>query len=84
MNMSYENIILKFMSILSVPLTPELSKMIDKMVEAGVGANKADVARKAIERLAEEKAIESVLQAEKEVKDGKVLHGDLDDLAKKI
>lgn len=84
MNTSYDNIILKFMSILSVPLTPELSKMIDKMVEAGVGANKADVARKAIEYLAEEKAIEGVLKAEKETAEGKILRGDLDELAKKL
>jgi len=81
---SYENIISQFMSTLSVPLTPELSKMIDKMVESGVGANKAEVARKAIEYFAEEKAIEAVLKAEKEVAEGKILRGDLDELAKKL
>lgn len=70
--------------ILSVPLTPELSKMVDKLVKDGVATNKADLARKAIERLAEEHAIQVVLDAEKELADGKLLKGDLDDLAKKL
>lgn len=70
--------------LLSVPLTPELSKMIDKLIQDGVATNKADLARKAIERLAEEHAIQVVLDAEKELADGKLLKGDLDDLAKKL
>lgn len=72
------------MSTLSVPLTPELSKIMDKLVEDGVAANKADAARKAIEFYAENQAIEDVLRAEREAKDGKILKGNLDELAKKI
>lgn len=70
--------------ILSVPLTPELSKMIEKMLQDGVAANKADLARKAIEKLAEEHAVQVVLQAEKELSMGKGLAGDLDELAEKL
>lgn len=72
------------MSTLSVPLTPELEKMIEHLVEMGVGANKADVARKAIERFAEDEAVNAVLRAEREISLGKGLSGDLDELASKI
>lgn len=69
---------------LSVPLTPELEQMINKMIADGVAPNKAELARKAIERLAEEEAVNVVLQAEKELAEGKLLTGDLDDLVKKL
>lgn len=72
------------MSLLSVPLTPELEKMIDKMLKDGVAANKADLARKAIEKMAENHAVQMVLDAEKELAEGELLSGDLDELAKKL
>jgi Arc/MetJ-type ribon-helix-helix transcriptional regulator len=72
------------MSMLSVPLTPELEKKIVELVENGVAVNKADLARKAIEYFAEQQAIEDVLAAEREMEEGKFLKGDLDELAKKI
>ena len=68
------------MSLLSVPLTPKLEKMIDKMVEDGVAPNKAELARKAIEKLAEQQAIQDVLDAEREP----TLRGNLDELMKKL
>jgi Arc/MetJ-type ribon-helix-helix transcriptional regulator len=72
------------MSMLSVPLTPELEKTINRLVEDGVATNKADLARKAIEYFAEQRAIQDVLDAQKELGEGKFLKGDLDELAKKI
>lgn len=72
------------MSVLSVPLTPELAMKIDQLIEAGIAPNKAEAARMAIDHFIEEKAVEAVLKAEQEVKDGKILRGDLDDLAKKL
>ena len=68
------------MSMLSVPLTPKLEETINSLVESGVAANKADLARKAIEYFAEQQAIEDVLRAEKEP----TLRGDLDELAKRF
>ena len=68
------------MSLLSVPLTPKLEKMINKMVEDGVAPNKAELARKAIEKLAEQQAIQDVLDAEREPN----LRGDLSELMKKF
>lgn len=72
------------MSLLSVPLTPELEQTINRLVKDGVASNKAALVRKAIEFFAEEQAIKDVLQAEKELKEGRILRGDLKELAKKI
>lgn len=72
------------MSLLSVPLTPKLENMINELIKDGVAANKADLARKAIEKLAEDHAVQVVLDAEKELSEGKGLSGDLDELAKKL
>ena len=72
------------MSTLSVPLTPELEEEIKKLVKAGFAPNKASVVRRAIERLAEEEAVQAVLLAQKEIKDGKGLRGDLRELMKHI
>lgn len=68
------------MSTLSVPLTSELEKRLDELVSQGVGPNKAAVMRRALERLAEEEAVNAVLRAEQEP----TLHGDLDELAEKL
>jgi Arc/MetJ-type ribon-helix-helix transcriptional regulator len=72
------------MSTLSVPLTPALELEIDKLVKSGFASNKAAVVRRAIERLAEEEAVNAVLMAEREVTQGKLLRGDLRKLMKKL
>ena len=72
------------MSLLSVPLTPDLEKVIKQMINDGVASNKAELARKAIEKLAEDHAVQVVLDAEKELALGRGLSGDLDELAKKL
>lgn len=81
---SYDNIISLNMSTLSVPLTPELEEKINQLVSDGHAANKAEAARKAIEFYSEEMAIRDVLEAEQELRDGKILRGDLDDLLKQV
>lgn len=68
------------MSTISVPLTPSLEEFINKMVRDGVGANKADVVRKALRRMSEEEAVNAILNAQKEPN----LKGDLRDLAKRL
>lgn len=65
------------MATISVPLSAELENRLDALVSDGVGSNRADVMRRALERLAEEEAINAVLNAEREVGDGKILRGDL-------
>lgn len=65
------------MATISVPLSAELENRLDALVSDGVGSSRADVMRRALERLAEEEAINAVLNAEREVGDGKILRGDL-------
>jgi len=72
------------MTTLSVPVSAKLEEFIDQMVERGRAANKADVVRKALDLLAEEEAIASVLKAEQEIREGKILRGDLRELMKKL
>lgn len=72
------------MSMLSVPLTPALEETIERLVKGGIAANKADLARKAIECFAEQQAIEDVLRAERELKEGKIIRGDFKELIKKF
>ncbi len=72
------------MTTLSVPLTPKLENIVNSFVKEGYAPNKAEVVRKALIYLAEEKAVQDVLEAEQEVRDGKIFKGDLDELTKKI
>ncbi len=71
------------MSTVSVPLSAKLEQTIDTLVRVGHGANKADLIRKAITSFAEEQAVLAVLKSEQEVREGKVLRGDLRKLLKK-
>lgn len=65
------------MSTVSVPLTPKLEEAVTRLVKVGYGANKADIIRKAIASFAEEQAVLDVLRAEQEVREGKIIRGDL-------
>lgn len=70
------------MSTLSVPIPPTLELFIEDMIRRGIAPNKAEVVRQALVRYAEDQAVETVMQAMREVEAGKVLKGDLDELAK--
>jgi Arc/MetJ-type ribon-helix-helix transcriptional regulator len=72
------------MATLSIPITAEQEAFINSMVKSGKAANKAHAVRYAIQRLSEEEAINVVLEAEREVRSGKGLRGDLRTLLKKI
>ncbi len=72
------------MTTLSVPVSPQLEKLVNSLIKSGYGANKADVVRKALELLAEEEAIRAVREAQQEIKDGKALTGDLKNLIKRM
>lgn len=72
------------MSTLSVPLTPKLEEDIIHLVKSGFAPTKSEVVRKAIARLAEEEAVEAVLLAQKEIREGKGLTGDLRELMTRI
>lgn len=72
------------MTTLSVPVSAKLEEFIDQMISQGRAANKVDVVRKALDLLAEEEAVASVLKAEQEIREGKILRGDLKKLMKKL
>ncbi|MBI4250442.1 hypothetical protein HY622_02535 [Candidatus Uhrbacteria bacterium] len=72
------------MGILTVPLTTHLSEKIEELIKNGRAANKADLARRALEKYIEDQAVADVLNAEREVCEGKALSGDLDELAAKL
>ena len=72
------------MSTLSVPLTPLIEQSIEQMVRRGIADSKAGFVRKAILQYIEDQAVFEVLAAEQEVKEGKILRGDLDVLANSI
>ncbi len=84
----YDAIILIYhinnMTTLSIPIPSYLEEFIQRQIKSGNGANKADVVRKALIKLREEEAINDVLEAMQELKDGKGLKGDLHELAKKF
>ena len=72
------------MSTLSVPLTPKLEEFINQQVKSGRAANKADVVRRALVSFSEEEAVQEVLEAHREVMEGKLLRGDIRELMKKF
>lgn len=72
------------MTTLSVPVSGDLEKFIERMVRDGKGANKADVVRRALREYEENEVLETILKAEREISLGKGLKGDLRELMKKI
>ena len=72
------------MTTLSIPVPAHLEELVNSLVKRGFAANKAEVVRKALVLLAEEEAINAVLRSQQEAKEGKILRGDLREIAKKF
>lgn len=72
------------MTTLSVPVSGDLEKFIERMVRDGKGANKADVVRRALREYEENEALENILRSEREFTEGKFLRGDLREILKKF
>lgn len=68
------------MTTVSVPLSDDMLRHIQELIDRGIAANKADAIRKAVQKYLEDQAVEAVLQAREEPS----LKGDLDELADKI
>ena len=68
------------MTTISVPLNDEQYRRLMHLIEQGIGTNKAEVLRKALDKFSEDQAVEEILKAEKEP----TLKGDLDELMKKF
>ena len=72
------------MTTISVPIPADLEKFIDDMIADRRADNKASVVRNALYRAKEEEAVNNVLISQRELKEGKILSGDLRELVKKI
>ncbi len=70
------------MNTITIPITNELNDFIENQVKIGEASSKADLVRRAIQKMKEDVFIEHILQAKKEAAAGKLLKGDLDELAK--
>ena len=71
------------MSTLSIPISSEQERFIDGYIKEGKAENKSQVVRRALTRLSEEEAIRVVLEAAQEVKDGKIIRGDIREILKR-
>jgi Arc/MetJ-type ribon-helix-helix transcriptional regulator len=72
------------MSVITVPVSDVQLRIINDMVKSGRAATKAHAMRMAIDLLAREEAFERINRGRREIKEGKTLKGDLDELAKLI
>lgn len=72
------------MTTLSVPIDKEQEKFINSLVKSGKAANKAHAVRQALQWYAEEEAIRTVLESQNDIREGRVLHGDLKEILKKF
>lgn len=72
------------MTTISVPINTKQAEFIDSLIKRNFATNKADAVRKAIDLLAEEEAIASVLRAEQDLLEGRVFRGDLRKILKKF
>lgn len=72
------------MTTLSVPIPSQMEEFIKNQIRSGNASNKADVVRKALRFFAEQEVINDILEAQKELRAGKILRGDLREVAKKF
>jgi len=69
---------------ISVPITKEQDLFLKERVKSGISANKAHAVRQAINVLAEDEAVNAVLEAEQEIAEGKGIRLNLSEWAKRI
>jgi Arc/MetJ-type ribon-helix-helix transcriptional regulator len=72
------------MTTITVPINAELQQFIEEEIESGKSETKAHVVRYALMRLKEERGLERLMEAEADIKEGRIYQGSLRDLAKKI
>jgi Arc/MetJ-type ribon-helix-helix transcriptional regulator len=70
------------MTTITIPINETLNDFIEEQVRTGNASSKADLVRRAIQRLKEDEFVRTVLNARKEIREGKALSGDLDELSK--
>ena len=71
------------MSILSVSLPAEIEAFIEREIASGEFETKSQIVKKALRQLEEELALQRILKAEQEIRDGKGIEGDLREIIKR-
>ena len=72
----------KTMTTVSIPLSTKLNDYVNEQVRLGKASSKAELIRRALTKYKEDEFVKTIRQAQQEVRDGKALSGDLDELAK--
>lgn len=72
------------MTTITIPINAELERFIEEELKSGKGESKAHIVRYALMRLKEERAIERLEEAERDITEGRVYRGSLTKLAKKF
>lgn len=72
------------MTTITIPITKELESFIEGELRAGTSDSKAHLVRYALGRLQEERAIMRLQEAEADIKEGRVYHGNLKKILKKF
>jgi Arc/MetJ-type ribon-helix-helix transcriptional regulator len=72
------------MTTITVPISAELEQFIKEELAHGTSESKAHLVRYALMRLKEERALERLSEAEKDIAEGRVYKGSLTKLAKKF
>ena len=72
------------MTTITIPINTELEQFINEELKNGTGESKAHIVRYALLRLREERALERLSEAERDITEGRVYKGKLTALAKKF
>ena len=67
---------------ITIPINAPLNDFIEEQIKIGNAGSKAELVRRAIQRLKEDEFVNSILRAKQEISEGKGMTGDLDRLAK--
>ena len=72
------------MATLSIPITSAQESFIAGLIDSGKAANKAHAVRQALDWYAEEEAVQAVLESERDLREGRVFRGKLEDILPRI
>ena len=72
------------MTIITIPIDSKIEEFINSQIAEENFSSKSDVVRAALRKYMRDIAVADLLQSRKEIKEGKIFYGDLDELAKKI
>ena len=72
------------MTTITVPIDKDLENFIESEIKSGKSETKAHVVRYALKQLREERALERIQEAERDIQEGRVYKGDLRKLVTKM